>query len=124
MLCSVYWSLNFDFHFIQLIFYFRYKVGQRFGRHFDGSVDLGEEKRTHYTLLIYLIGGPETEGKSDLSNLKDSASEPLVGGETVFYDSWNEIVAEANFFPFMLLLSFWVPIGLGIWLGMGYPLFM
>ncbi|MBA0815758.1 hypothetical protein Gohar_000498 [Gossypium harknessii] len=76
--------------------FYRYKVGQRFGRHFDGSVDLGEGKRTHYTLLIYLIGGPEMKGKSDSSNLKDSASEPLVGGETVFYDSWNEIVAPAE----------------------------
>ncbi|XP_039045227.1 uncharacterized protein LOC120184958 [Hibiscus syriacus] len=73
---------------------YRYKVGQRFGRHFDQSVDLGKGKRTHYTLLIYLSGGPETKGKSDSNNSKDSESEPLVGGETVFYDSWNGVAAE------------------------------
>ncbi|XP_022765522.1 uncharacterized protein LOC111310367 isoform X2 [Durio zibethinus] len=74
--------------------FYRYKVGQRFGRHIDESVDLGEGNRTHYTLLIYLSGAPKTNGKSDSSNLKDSASEPLVGGETVFYGSRYNVVAE------------------------------
>ncbi|KAL4340015.1 hypothetical protein GQ457_08G036060 [Hibiscus cannabinus] len=74
--------------------FYRYKVGQCFGRHIDASVHLGEGKRTHYTLLIYLSGGLKTKGKSDSSNSKDSASEVLDGGETVFYDSWNGIVAE------------------------------
>ncbi|GJU20795.1 hypothetical protein Tco_1154137 [Tanacetum coccineum] len=32
------------------------KVGQRFGRHIDVSVDIGEGKRIHYTLIIYLSG--------------------------------------------------------------------
>ncbi|XVF09754.1 hypothetical protein REPUB_Repub07fG0123000 [Reevesia pubescens] len=73
---------------------YRYKVGQRFGQHIDESVDLGGGKRTHYTLLIYLSGGPKTKGKSHPSNVKDSASEPLVGGETVFYGSRNGVVAE------------------------------
>ncbi|XWS50614.1 hypothetical protein CRYUN_Cryun12cG0101500 [Craigia yunnanensis] len=58
------------------------------------SVDIGKGNRTHYTLLIYLSGSPKTKGKSDSSNLKDSASEPLVGGETVFYGSRNGVVAE------------------------------
>ncbi|XP_007038542.2 PREDICTED: uncharacterized protein LOC18605467 isoform X1 [Theobroma cacao] len=74
--------------------FYRYKVGQRFGRHIDESVDLGGGKRTHYTLLIYLSGGSKTNGKSDSSNQKDSVSEPLVGGETVFYGSRNGVVAE------------------------------
>lgn len=74
--------------------FYRYNVGQRFGRHIDESVDLGEGKRTHYTLLIYLSGTPKTKGKSDSRNLKVSASEPLVGGETVFYGSRNGVVAE------------------------------
>ncbi|XWS61084.1 hypothetical protein CRYUN_Cryun07bG0095200 [Craigia yunnanensis] len=69
--------------------FYRYKVDQRFG-----SVDLGEGKHTHYTLLIYLSGGPKTKGKSDSSNLKDSALETLVGGETVFYGSRNGVVTE------------------------------
>ncbi|KAL5567775.1 hypothetical protein UlMin_024350 [Ulmus minor] len=72
---------------------YRYKVGQRFGRHIDESVNLGEGKRTHYTLLIYLSGGVP-KGKSDPKSPKDSSLEPLVGGETVFYGSRNSVVAE------------------------------
>ncbi|KAG2715753.1 hypothetical protein I3843_03G095300 [Carya illinoinensis] len=74
--------------------FYRYKVGQRFGRHIDESVDLGEGKRTHYTLLIYLSGGFKLKAKNDTSSPKDSSSEPLVGGETVFYGSRNAVVAE------------------------------
>ncbi|XWS37745.1 hypothetical protein CRYUN_Cryun19dG0071400 [Craigia yunnanensis] len=74
--------------------FYRYKVGQRFGRHIDESVDLGEGNHTHYTLLVYLSGAPKTKGKSDSSNPKDSASEPLVGGEPVFHGSRNGVTAE------------------------------
>lgn len=70
----------------------RYKVGQRFGRHIDESVDLGDGKLTHYTLLIYLSGSPQSKGKTDLKSLGNT--EPLVGGETVFYGSRNSVVAE------------------------------
>ncbi|OMO97950.1 Prolyl 4-hydroxylase, alpha subunit [Corchorus olitorius] len=77
--------------------FYRYKVGQRFGRHIDESVNLGEGKRTIYTLLIYLSGGSKTKGRSDSSNIKDSTSEPLIGGETVFYGSRNNVVAEMWF---------------------------
>ncbi|GMN44691.1 hypothetical protein TIFTF001_013883 [Ficus carica] len=73
--------------------FYRYKVGQRFGRHIDESVHLGDGKRTHYTLLIYLSGGV-SKGKNDLKGSKDSSLEPLVGGETVFYGSRNNVVAE------------------------------
>ncbi|XP_073525397.1 uncharacterized protein [Phyllobates terribilis] len=71
---------------------YRYKVGQRFGRHIDESVELEDGKCTHYTLLIYLSGGPKPKGKTD-SNSSGEA-EPLVGGETVFYSYRNSIVAE------------------------------
>ncbi|PPS03447.1 hypothetical protein GOBAR_AA17199 [Gossypium barbadense] len=74
----------------------RYKVGQHFGRHIDESVDLGEGKHTVYTLLVYLSGAAKTKDKSDSSNTKDSASEPIVGGETVFYGSRNRVVAPAE----------------------------
>ncbi|GKU89418.1 hypothetical protein SLEP1_g3556 [Rubroshorea leprosula] len=74
--------------------FYRYKPGQRFGRHVDESVDLGGGKRSHYTLLIYLSGGSKPKAKNDPNNPKDSGSEPLVGGETVFYGSRNSIVAE------------------------------
>ncbi|KAB2066878.1 hypothetical protein ES319_A09G188600v1 [Gossypium barbadense] len=74
--------------------FYRYKVGQHFGRHIDESVDLGEGKHTVYTLLVYLSGAAKTKDKSDSSNTKDSASEPIVGGETVFYGSRNRVVAE------------------------------
>ncbi|PPD92452.1 hypothetical protein GOBAR_DD10608 [Gossypium barbadense] len=73
----------------------RYKVGQHFGQHIDESVDLGEGKHTVYTLLVYLSGAAKTKDKSDSNNMKDSASEPIVGGETVFYGSRNRVVAEA-----------------------------
>ncbi|KAM7266365.1 hypothetical protein ACFE04_004262 [Oxalis oulophora] len=70
---------------------YRYKVGQRFGCHIDESVSLGEGKRTHYTLLIYLSGVSKAKGKNDSSS---PSTESLVGGETVFYGSRNRIVAE------------------------------
>ncbi|XP_052177579.1 uncharacterized protein LOC127791635 [Diospyros lotus] len=75
--------------------FYRYKVGQRFGRHIDESVDIGEGKRTHYTLLIYLSGGFRPKSKNDKSGPQDS-SEILIGGETVFYGSRNGVVAEVH----------------------------
>lgn len=83
---------------------FRYKVGQRFGRHIDESLDLGDGKRTHYTLLIYLSGGSKakTKTKNDPNSLKDASSEALVGGETVFYGSRNVVVADVNSFLLFL----------------------
>ncbi|XP_047953143.1 uncharacterized protein LOC125204124 isoform X3 [Salvia hispanica] len=75
--------------------FYRYTAGQRFGRHIDESVDLGEGGRTYYTLLIYLSGAP---GKSKAKSKNDSSSQdsldPLVGGETVFYGPRNALVAE------------------------------
>ncbi|XP_047092965.1 uncharacterized protein LOC124704749 [Lolium rigidum] len=62
---------------------YRYVEGQRFGRHIDESVNLGDGSRTQYTLLIYLSGK---------GSAKDSQA--LVGGETVFYDHRGGIVAE------------------------------
>ncbi|KAL3342001.1 hypothetical protein AABB24_026160 [Solanum stoloniferum] len=73
--------------------FYRYKAGQRFGRHIDESVDIGEGKRTHYTLLIYLSGGPKSKTKVDKDS-QDSLFESLVGGETVFYGPRNALVAE------------------------------
>ncbi|GAV61836.1 2OG-FeII_Oxy_3 domain-containing protein [Cephalotus follicularis] len=73
---------------------YRYKVGQRFGRHIDESADLGGGRRTHYTLLIYLSGGSKAKAKNNSKTLKDSSIEPLIGGETVFYGSTNGVVAE------------------------------
>ncbi|KAJ4956481.1 hypothetical protein NE237_013264 [Protea cynaroides] len=74
--------------------FYRYKVGQRFGRHIDESVDLGDGCRTYYTLLIYLSGGVKHKGNSHLGTNQDYSEESLVGGETVFYDSRRGIVAE------------------------------
>ncbi|VFQ82363.1 unnamed protein product [Cuscuta campestris] len=74
--------------------FYRYKAGQRFGRHIDESVDLGEGQFTHYTLLVYLSGrGFKSKAKVD-KNAQDSLTEPLVGGETVFYGPRNSLVAE------------------------------
>ncbi|KAF5185731.1 2-oxoglutarate (2OG) and Fe(II)-dependent oxygenase superfamily protein [Thalictrum thalictroides] len=63
--------------------FYRYNVGQRFGRHIDESVDLVDGSQTYYTLLIYLSGGSNGE-----------SGESLVGGETVFYGSRRGVVAE------------------------------
>ncbi|CAL9092592.1 unnamed protein product [Musa textilis] len=57
--------------------FYRYKVGQRFGRHIDESVDLGGGHTTQYTLLVYLTG----KGSNHNTSMQS-----LVGGETVFYD--------------------------------------
>ncbi|KAL9412173.1 hypothetical protein AB3S75_045737 [Citrus x aurantiifolia] len=84
--------------------FYRYKVGQRFGQHIDESVNLGDGKRTHYTLLIYLSGGLKAKAKNDLSIHNDSSPEPLVGGETVFYGSRNKLVAEVAPIEGMALL--------------------
>ncbi|KAK6936383.1 hypothetical protein RJ641_033413 [Dillenia turbinata] len=84
--------------------FYRYKAGQRFGRHIDESVDLGEGKRTYYTLLVYLSGGLKPKVKHDSNGSHDSSLEPLVGGETVFYGSRNGIVAEVAPIEGMALL--------------------
>jgi hypothetical protein len=47
-------------------------------------------------LLIYLSGDFKPKAKNDLSSPEDSSSQPLVGGETVFYGSRNAVVAEVN----------------------------
>ncbi|KAL6526947.1 hypothetical protein OROGR_016037 [Orobanche gracilis] len=74
---------------------YRYNAGQRFGRHIDESVDLGEGRHTHYTLLIYLsgvLGKSKAESKSD--GTSQDSLDPLVGGETVFYGPRNDLVVE------------------------------
>lgn len=77
--------------------FYRYNVGQRFGRHIDESADLGDGKHTYYTLLIYLSGvgsKSKSNSKNESNNTQDSFCEPLVGGETVFYGPRNNLVAE------------------------------
>lgn len=77
---------------IGIVFYFRYHVGQRFGRHIDESAELGDNRCTLYTLLIYLTGGGTNDNTS------------LVGGETVFYDNRGRVVAEVAPIQGMALL--------------------
>lgn len=84
--------------------FYRYKAGQRFGRHIDESVDLGGGKRTHYTLLIYLSGSCNSKAKRDSSDDCNSLLDHLVGGETVFYGSRNSVVAEVAPIEGMALL--------------------
>ncbi|KAK8944233.1 hypothetical protein KSP39_PZI008480 [Platanthera zijinensis] len=73
--------------------FYRYKVGQQFGRHFDESVDLEHGRRTYYTLLVYLSGSPG-----------DSSMPSLAGGETVFYDKRHKVVSEVAPLEGMALL--------------------
>ncbi|CAL9092574.1 unnamed protein product, partial [Musa textilis] len=44
--------------------FYRYKVGQRFDRHIDESVDLGGVHITQYTLLVYLTGNGSNHNTS------------------------------------------------------------
>lgn len=84
--------------------FYRYKVGQRFGRHIDESVNLGDGRITYYTLLVYLSGSSRCKGNNDTSSNKDSSTHSLVGGETVFYDNRRGVVAEVAPIEGMALL--------------------
>lgn len=83
--------------------FYRYIVGQKFGRHIDESVDLEQGGRTYYTLLVYLSGGLSSKGKTN-PGTNDSSMQPLAGGETVFYDKKRGIVAEVAPLEGMALL--------------------
>lgn len=98
----------------------RYSVGQRFGRHIDESADLGDGKRTYYTLLIYLSGSggvapnkstpkpkAKPSSKNDANNTQEESAceHPLVGGETVFYGPRNNLVAEVNFLSLLVFVA-------------------
>ncbi|KAH0456605.1 hypothetical protein IEQ34_014512 [Dendrobium chrysotoxum] len=83
--------------------FYRYKVGQKFGRHIDESVDLEQGARTYYTLLVYLSGSISPKGKTNPGN-NDSSMQPLVGGETVFYDKKLGVVSEVTPLEGMALL--------------------
>ena len=65
----------------------RYGPGQRFGKHVDDSVDLGNGISTQYTVLIYLTGsGMPVESRTRSKPAapgRDSTA--LVGGHTIFY---------------------------------------
>ncbi|EPS68878.1 hypothetical protein M569_05890, partial [Genlisea aurea] len=77
--------------------FYRYTSGQQFGCHIDESVDLGEGKRTYYTLLIYLSGSPGKAEMSVKSNGTEASEGGLIsGGETVFYGRRNAVVAEVS----------------------------
>ncbi|EHA8588614.1 hypothetical protein COCNU_scaffold005961G000070 [Cocos nucifera] len=76
--------------------FYRYKVGQHFGRHVDESVNLGEGRKTQYTLLIYLSGGEGSKVKKSVGGNQESFLQSLVGGETVFYDQRQGVVAEVR----------------------------
>eukprot|EP00884_Botryococcus_braunii_P015642 jgi/Botrbrau1/2761/Bobra.0164s0039.2 len=59
-----------------------YRVGQKFGKHIDDSVDVPGMGTTCYTLLIYLSG--QCGSAAGMQGFA-GAHEGLVGGETVFY---------------------------------------
>ncbi|KAI3943782.1 hypothetical protein MKW98_004287 [Papaver atlanticum] len=67
-------------------------TGERFGRHTDGSVELGDGRRTYYTLLMYLSGGSGQKTKTELSSDKDFSVEAAPPKEWLFFTP-VEIVA-------------------------------
>ncbi|CAG8557735.1 134_t:CDS:2 [Paraglomus brasilianum] len=62
---------------------YRYRVGQKFGVHYDDSVRDTVGMTSEWTLLIYLNGEVDQENDDDV-NIPQ-----LVGGETVFYKPKN-----------------------------------
>ncbi|KAH7282869.1 hypothetical protein KP509_35G050800 [Ceratopteris richardii] len=82
--------------------FYRYKVGQRFGPHIDESVDL-DQRRTEYTLLIYLNGSGMRNKKSISKGGKD-INQQLQGGETVFYSGRKREIIEVAPMAGMALL--------------------
>jgi hypothetical protein len=101
------WGLNPNLRF------YRYRVGQKFEKHFDESVQISksdlscpssssspssgiqsempETLWTEYTLLIYLTGPKDPTSnptKEQAESQTEAAGEPLLrGGETVFYNT-------------------------------------
>jgi hypothetical protein len=66
---------------------YRYGRGQRFGRHYDQSNDLDGDRRTFYTVLVYLNGGERerSAGAGGGSGAAGDESGFLTGGATQFY---------------------------------------
>ncbi|GBB98154.1 hypothetical protein RclHR1_03150017 [Rhizophagus clarus] len=61
---------------------YKYSAGQKFGKHYDDSVQDSLGRISEWTLLIYLNGG---DNENDVF---------LCGGETVFYKKKEEIVVK------------------------------
>ncbi len=61
---------------------YKYSIGQRFGQHYDSSVQDYLKRTSEWTLLIYLNGG------------NNENEVPLHGGETVFYRKKEEIIIK------------------------------
>ncbi|CAG8555351.1 3944_t:CDS:1 [Rhizophagus irregularis] len=61
---------------------YKYSKGQKFGQHYDDSVQDSLGRISEWTLLIYLNGG---DNENEVS---------LYGGETVFYKKKEEIVIK------------------------------
>jgi hypothetical protein len=62
---------------------YRYRIGQKFGAHYDDSVRDADGMTSEWTLLIYLTGEVDRENVENFTMLQ------LVGGETVFYKPKN-----------------------------------
>ena len=79
-----------------------------FGQHIDESVDLGEGRKTQYTLLIYLSGISISKAKKDKDSSQDSSLHSLGGGETVFYDKRHGVAAEVIILVLTVLISIYL----------------
>lgn len=69
--------------------FYRYRPGQRFGRHIDESVELGDGKFTMYTVLVYL------------------STLPGRGGETLFYRRGRKFASISPTLGTALLHKHW-----------------
>ncbi|GBF92159.1 2-oxoglutarate and Fe(II)-dependent oxygenase [Raphidocelis subcapitata] len=52
---------------------YRYRAGQKFGKHIDDSVEVGPGRATRYTLLVYLSGQDPSSSASSGSGAGDGA---------------------------------------------------
>lgn len=80
-------------HCTSNIRFYRYTAGQSFGCHIDESnpdPDLAGGL-TKLTVLVYLSGGKKDKGKEKGKTM--TATRPLVGGETIFY---NEMTTKVG----------------------------
>jgi hypothetical protein len=64
---------------------YKYGVGQRFGKHYDESNDVSNERRTFFTVLLYLNGRGGAQSTRTSSDDERTEAAPLQGGHTNFF---------------------------------------
>mmetsp|Transcript_38306 Transcript_38306/g.49538 ORF Transcript_38306/g.49538 Transcript_38306/m.49538 type:complete len:262 (-) Transcript_38306:355-1140(-) len=83
---------------------YKYSQGQRFGRHYDESTDIDKNRKTFYTVLVYLNGaGGIIDENQDKASLMTAS---LSGGATNFFLENNQHSPICSQEPLMNTLLF------------------